>query len=316
MVAMGWSPEVLRLNSDRGETIPKSGDAFRVYLQLFFKDLDTTRGFEISAIHTIQGARWLTATVEEERTLVVADERRGGGHAASRPDCILELALNDGHNRRGVVEIFYSDGNVEAIRGPADGKGPPRLIVIEYIPPNIDLSYSDADRLSELRRQKRASGILDAIRHVEPRMKEAPEVLTSNGTTKIFCDIGTKELMPLGLMGQGTARVLRLVVRMERIAASAAEDGRAFLVDEIESGFHHEALVHVWRSLDEASRRNETQIFATTHSRECMESAYEGVDPDDLAIHRLEVDQDGTSRCITLSREAIEGTMQHGFEVR
>lgn len=316
MVAGGYSPEVLRMNSFRGEELPKSEDAFQAYLELFFRDLDDTREVEIGATHTVRGRRRLTATVEQKRELEVIDDREDGDFVTVVPDRVLELDLTDGHDRIKVARIFFSKGQLRI----EDEMGAKWLrqngIAMEYIPANIDLAYVDARRLSELRRQKRTSDILAALRHIEPRMTRAPEVLAPEGTTKIFCDIGTKELMPLGLMGQGTARLLRLVVRMESMAASTSADGRAFVVDEIENGLHHGSLVHVWRALDEASRRNTTQIFAATHSRECMEAAYEGVDADDLAIHRLEVDQDGTSRCITLSREAIEGTMQHGFEVR
>lgn len=304
MVAAGDTPDVFNMNSFRGETMPKSEVAFREYLKLFFKDLDNTRGFEIRAAHTDQGVRQIKATVEQKRESVVSDDRKDSGLAAGRPDCILKLALSDGYDRSTEFKAFFAEGKIRAIGGPTEGKEPPLPVVAEYIPPNIDLSYSDADRLSELRRQKRTDGIRNALRRFEPKVKNVPEVLVSEGTTKVFCDIGTQELMPLGIMGEGTARLLRLLVRMERPAASNAEDGRAFIVDEIENGFHHETLVHVWRMLDEASRRNATQVFAATHNRECMVAAHQAIDIDNLAIHRVETDQDGASRCITLTHKA------------
>ena len=317
MAAAGDQLDIVRMNSYRGASLPESEDAFRAYLKLFFKDLDDTGGFEIKAAHAVHGVRRVTATVEQKRKLVVSDGREDRGLVVGMPDCILELALNDGYDRSTEFKAFFAEGEVKAIGGPVEGKKPPLPVVVEYIPPNIDLSYSDPDRLSELRKQKRTDGVLNALRGIEPRIKNAPEVLVSEGTTKVFCDIGTQELMPLGLMGEGTARILRLVVRMERPPTSNAADGRIFIVDEIENGFHHETLVHVWQVLDEASRRNATQVFATTHSRECMEAVYKAIiDLDDLAIHRLETDRNGASRCVTLTREAIEGTMRHGFEVR
>ena len=314
MVAAGDTPEVLPMNSFRGEIMPKSEVAFREYLKLFFKDLDNTREFEIRAAHTDQGVRQIVATVEQKQELVVPDDRKDGGLATSRPDCILKLALSDGYNRSTEFKAFFAEGKIRAIGGPTEGKKPPVPVAVEYIPPSIDLSDSYAERLSELRKQRRTDSILNALRRIEPRIESAPEVLVSERTTKIFCDIGTQELMPLGLMGEGTARILRLLVMMEPIVA---KDGRVFIVDEIENGFHHETLVHVWQVLDEASRRNATQVFATTHSRECMEAVYKAIiDLDDLAIHRLEIDRNGALRCVTLTRETIEGTMRHGFEVR
>lgn len=88
------------------------------------------------------------------------------------------------------------------------------------------------------------------------------------------------------------------------------------MIDEIENGIHHEALIDTWLAVDEASCRSSTQVFGTTHSYECLQSASKAVPSRDLAMHRLEVDQGRTVRCVTLDSEAIKATMRHGFEVR
>lgn len=257
--------------------------------------------------------------IDELRRVNLFVGKNNAGKTAVLEAVAMVAAGEDLDNARGFeIRAAHTDQRHKIdVDEQAKGKGPPPPIAVEYIPPNIDLADSDAERLIELRKQRRADDILNALRGIEPRIKSVPEVLVSEGSTKVFCDIGAQELMPLGLMGAGTTRILRLLVRMERPSASNAGNGRVCIVDEIDNGFHHETLGHMWQVLDEASRRNATQVFATTHSRECLEAAYKAIiDLDDLAIHRLETDRNGASRCVTLTREAIEGTMRHGFEVR
>lgn len=88
------------------------------------------------------------------------------------------------------------------------------------------------------------------------------------------------------------------------------------MIDEAENGIHHEAMVDHWRAIDEAARRRNIQVFATTHSYECLHSASEAIADDGLAVHRLEIDDDRKVRCVTMEPEAVEATMRHGFEVR
>ena len=51
------------------------------------------------------------------------------------------------------------------------------------------------------------------------------------------------------------------------------------LVDEIENGLHPSVLPDVWRVVGQAVERFNLQMFATTHSFECIEAAYETLGP-------------------------------------
>jgi AAA15 family ATPase/GTPase len=86
-------------------------------------------------------------------------------------------------------------------------------------------------------------------------------------------------------MGEGMVRLLSLVLEITNAS------GGVVLVDEIENGLHHSVLTKVWRAVGEASRRSNTQIFATTHSWECIRAAHEAFLQNgiyDLRLHRLE----------------------------
>lgn len=57
----------------------------------------------------------------------------------------------------------------------------------------------------------------------------------------------------------------------EIIGASA----EVAFIDEIENGVHHSSLIDLWRGLAKATDAFGVQVFATTHSYECIEAAHE-----------------------------------------
>jgi predicted ATP-dependent endonuclease of OLD family len=72
--------------------------------------------------------------------------------------------------------------------------------------------------------------------------------------------------IPLLSMGDGMSRVLQLI-----LFASQAKDG-FLLVDEIENGLHYSVQEKVWGMLFELAEKNNIQIFATTHSEDCVKT--------------------------------------------
>ena len=125
----------------------------------------------------------------------------------------------------------------------------------------------------------------------------------------IWADIGMSELVPLALLGEGMTRIARLV-----LAISSAPNGLV-LVDEVENGLHHTALSNVWKAVESAATQFNTQIVATTHSRECAEAAHDSLDSQSFRLHRLETDG-ASKRCITYSPGTVAAAMQHELEVR
>ena len=149
---------------------------------------------------------------------------------------------------------------------------------------------------------------MEALQAIEPRLQSI-EDNSSSGAPMIWGDVGLPELVPLSAMGEGMTRIARLV-----LAISATPDG-LILIDEIESGLHHSVLPKVWKVVDTAAKQFNTQVFATTHSFECIEAAHKALGADGFFLHRLEAN--GTeNRCVTYEPEAISAAMRHYMEVR
>lgn len=71
---------------------------------------------------------------------------------------------------------------------------------------------------------------------------------------------------PLSSMGDGMNRVFELALGLVNSRAGI------FLVDEFENGVHYSAQEQLWRFVFEASNALGVQIFATTHSWDCIEA--------------------------------------------
>ncbi len=142
----------------------------------------------------------------------------------------------------------------------------------------------DARHLGELLVSKTSYDVLPILRIVEPRLMDLRTIPSAAGTI-IYGDIGLGKLLPLALMGDGLARLASIVIKM------AASPSGLMLLDEVENGFHHTLMGRVWAVIGEAARRFDVQVFATTHSWECVRAAHETFASNgqyDFGLHRLE----------------------------
>jgi len=113
-------------------------------------------------------------------------------------------------------------------------------------------------------------------------------------------------------MGGGMERLASLVLVIGTIPNGVV------LVDEVESGLHYSILPKVWRAIGEVARQFNTQVFATTHSLECIVAAHRAFSESeryDFRLHRLDRDKESIS-AVTYDQETLEAAIETGLEVR
>jgi AAA15 family ATPase/GTPase len=170
----------------------------------------------------------------------------------------------------------------------------------------------EVQRFSDLRIKREDQIILKVLQIVEPRL-ESLEILSHQGISMIhghLKDYGVP--IPFPFLGDGTRRVASLF-----LSIGAARDG-VVLVDEIENGIHHSAMRPLWEVLTEAATLFNTQVFATTHSHECVAAAHEvfkARGENDFRFHRL-TRADGIVKAVTYDQESLEGALSIPLEVR
>lgn len=172
-------------------------------------------------------------------------------------------------------------------------------------------SQEQAERFGKLQVRGDGDVVLETLKIIEPRLRGLTMVVIG-GVPVLHGDIGGNRLIPLPLMGGGIVRLAGLATDIGNAANGIA------LIDEIENGLHHSVLAKVWQAVGEVARRFNTQVFATTHSWECIVAAHKAFKRNatyDFRLHRLELVKGGI-RVVTYSQEALEAAIETGLEVR
>lgn len=304
LLAGGKAEMALNGHVSRIELEPGARSVGSNFWRPFFTDLDMRNSIEIEGLHSAHGRLALTISSgrqEVSEILVDVSDRASTTSLSDEHTLFFEYSPACGES---VVSHIQEDGT--KIRGEQPDLDIPFRAVIVLA--RIQQSQEEARRLANLRRQKRENLLLEALRIIEPNLQSIEEN-SASGTPMIWGDIGLSELVPLAIMGDGMNHIARLV-----LAISAAGDG-IVLVDEVENGIHHSVLPNVWRVIDTAARQLNVQVFATTHSRECVQAARGSLADDDFRLHRLEATEYG-NRCVTYDPESIAAALDFNLEVR
>ena len=150
------------------------------------------------------------------------------------------------------------------------------------------------------------------LQSVDPRVKSL-RAMEHTGQRMLYADVRLPERISLPLLGEGFNRLVQIY------GAIIGEGSDILLIDEIENGLHWSALPQIWTGIREAVNKEEVQIFATTHSLECITAAVEafkGEPKNDLAVHRLERMENGNIRCVTMNEDELERMLERDWEVR
>jgi hypothetical protein len=308
------NPELsIRINVWRGfqRFGPRAED---VWDSLFF-DLNTNNTIEIAGEDDQVGkSTFRVSLAEPETAQLISSEPENGGtgiSTTSLPDTRqLRLEYQVG---QGQPAVSWAAPAVEGREGHIRGK----YAQIAQLAPGVFIStlnpdpQENADRFSELARTKRQSEMVNTLRILEPRLQSL-EIQSVSRVPIIFGDVGLSELLPLPLMGQGIVRLLSIMLAINTTRAGTV------LIDEIENGLHYSVMTKVWTAIAQAARAADIQIFATTHSWECITAAHEAFSSSemyDFRLHRLDrVGED--IRAVTLDQEMLDTAIKAGLEVR
>lgn len=318
----GGNPElVLRITTFRGvNQVPGPPSVVpAAYWKPLFSDLDMNRHIEISGSRTTGDSLELTIAPERSNTVKLIRgpvELSSGQLRGATVKFTDAQVLRTSGELSETLRLTFAHGNDQhegRLSVTQDGFQivPPEASVplqAVFVSARSGSLQEDAVRLGQLRTRKQGDLLTNALRIVEPRLQSVEDSAAS-GIPMLWGDIGLPQMVPLSAMGEGMIRIARLV-----LAISAAPGGLV-LVDEIENGIHHSILDKVWAAAAEAARQFNTQVFATTHSFECVAAAHKAVGTDQWRYYRLDRTSDGV-RCVSYNPEDVEASVRHGMEVR
>jgi predicted ATPase len=306
----------LRLNALRGIEAVKVelGQWVEPPWVSLFHQFNVSKSIELASENTIAGRRSLRLTVVREpsefsRIAQLSDfgpDVSKGILSSSETVKMLRLEYEEGEQHGSTYMVLDRKGvHLEPIPLP-----PPFPAFFQGARMRVPFQ-TEAERFGNLEIHGQQDVLFQVLRLIEPRLSRLAMVVAA-GEPMLHGDIGVGRLVPLPLMGEGMVRLASLVLHI-----GSAPEG-VVLVDEIENGLHHAILPKVWRAIGEAAREFNTQVFATTHSLECIVAAHKAFvegEHYDFRLHRLECVRE-TIRAVTYDREALEAAIETGLEVR
>ena len=152
---------------------------------------------------------------------------------------------------------------------------------------------------------------MEVLREVDGRVSGI-DILAPTGTeAELFVRIEPgSPLLPIAMMGDGFQRCFEMAV--------SAVTVDSLFVDELDNGLHHTILQPVWRWLAALSSKRDLQIFATTHSEECIHAAcraFTALNDDGLRVIRLDR-RDGETTAAIYDRQLVQTAADSGVELR
>lgn len=240
---------------------------------------------------------------EEVRNLFYGFQSHGNQDIlikSSNPDLSLSIhKINNKHIfNQDAFEIICSDGSNAPIKINllADGT----VVKHDNLPllpkkPSLLLASSNLNyqKLSELWNSilltPKENKVVSALQILEPAVRRVGFTSYPNYHSSILLKLDTyPQPIPLISMGEGMRRILAIAI------ASVTVENGFLLVDEIETGLHYEAQSEMWHFILEIAQELDIQVFATTHSWDCIASFQE-------ALAQLEDDSIG--KLFRLSRQ-------------
>jgi len=159
------------------------------------------------------------------------------------------------------------------------------------------------------------SNVVESLQMLDPRidrlafLSSKPYGRYRNSSSGIYVKLqGVEGRIPIGSLGDGIRHLLTL-----SLAVIRSRHGFV-MIDEIDTGLHHSVMSDMWRVIIGTAERLDVQIFATTHSLDCVRSLawLANTQPDlcrDVRVHR--VDSERPSTVVYSPSEISTAAAQH-----
>ena len=239
--------------------------------------------------------------------------QRGLFDPDEEPVPVLGLSIDGGPAGRQVSLPVLDDGTVpfepypRSIRNGAYGT-PVHFLTLESLAPASMRGMWDT-----VLAEGREAEIVDDMRLLEPDL-DAIHFLTSgrlgNGILIGLRNGGRR--LPIGTYGDGMRRLLAL-----RLSFVGTANG-FLLIDEIDTGLHWTIMEEMWQFVVELARKSNVQLFATTHSYDCIRGLGSLIQsrPDlkeEVSIQKVDT---SLKQAVCLRGDQIKVAVEQDIEVR
>lgn len=158
--------------------------------------------------------------------------------------------------------------------------------------------------------------VVAALRIIAPEVERVNLIASHERTWERMPIVKIKGLnapIPLRSMGDGMLRLFGIA-----LALVNARKG-LLLVDEIENGLHYSVQEDVWKLIFELARRLQVQVFATSHSWDCIQAFQKAANEDEESeglLIRLEEGRGDSIKITAFDERKLAIATREQIEVR
>jgi predicted ATPase len=314
-LASTGNPEVnWRLKSWRGistVTVQRTRKSFEaLWAELFF---DSKKDIKITLIGSPENQRTLNVGWDRGKSGTVAVETMERSAATSSDSTTVIPIVFDTEKADGVHEIvkmtFAGEGVVT--------KGVVHTAPIAFfasgfwvlVPPS-----ESADQFSELSKKGEDTLVRKTIAKLFPGIGQL-SLETYAGAGALYCippGSKGKEKLPVAIVSTALTKLLAILLGM----ATSAKNG-VVLIDEIENGIYHGRLGKVWECIYAFAKAFDVQVFAATHSMECLRAALPTLKDHEQEFRLLRAERHEDKRIVRVFEGSkFESALESDYEIR
>lgn len=220
----------------------------------------------------------------------LTSEVQVGSEIVRRESMNLPRPLFPGQKSVNPTPVLERQTSHVLAHSPAHFVVPTRGVTIERLSGQWDRLFSqDLEKYAEV-----------AIKIIDPTFSKVHFVQNAKTTSKVIVDRGGLRVR-LSELGDGVRAALSIGI------ALGSTRGGTLLVDEIDTGLHYSRLPDMWRMVIKAAQELDVQVFATTHSLDCIRGLDEAILDDEALASEVAI--------FSIDRRMKEAVKYEGHEL-
>lgn len=163
---------------------------------------------------------------------------------------------------------------------------------------------------------EKEDNVIGALQIIEPNLNKLAFIAESQyGFRRPIVTLkGSNRRFPLKSMGDGINHILSII-----LALVNCENGY-LLIDEIDNGLHYSVQENLWRVIFDLAKKLNIQVFATTHSNDCINSFTEVLKEENNAsiggFYRMQKRKSGKIELVEYNAKELNSVSEHNIEIR
>ena len=182
-----------------------------------------------------------------------------------------------------------------------------------YIGSVRDSQQAIINSFTAIQKKDRESDVNSAIHRFDDSIENIKVIGGDSIQCKVVDSAGSFAYRDLSEFGDGLRHYISVISDL------FAVENQSIFIDEVDNGIHYSCLDQLWEIILTLSKELNVQVFATTHSKECIESysrVAEKLKDEDISFITLVKNKEKVVKAIVRDYELLTNSMHDEREVR